>query len=1814
MPMAAAPPSPRQAAAALVAKARRGGGSATKNSSKRDASPRVAAPDDQQRQITAAETRTGRKARTGIDCTDAMVFTFDEASIQSEDRAMSAGGAGHVPSSAATEVWAGRARAVAVLQLRNSTSRPVRVRYALADAPPPPSAMSKSIVGSVATASARNAFHLLPPLQPGDSATSIGSLQDVSSGSSGSGGGDAISAGAAVTLSPGMTAPVRVAFTAVAGKKSYSGAVVVRVTAPAGTFDIPIVADPPQPKLSVSVQTVALGPCAIGNSVTQEITVTNSGPVPARYSWQIPGEHKPPVEAPSSRSATPSATSAAASRAQTAASKAATPGSAAPPLAAQEPRILSMTPISGILAPQASVKTTVTFTPRVAGAIRAAMALKFAEHSFSKHSTSPTRLGTKSVLLADTHDFDDGGVWTHSLAVVVTANAKYPRVMLAVQPPSRVGVSDSTAPALPRPVTDLDLGTFVPGVRSKAVSPVANLIRPSAADVVNEPGGTLVLVNPTLVPATFSISPASTIDIPAVSLKVHGALPAPHLGSPLNTAAVYGILPPGAQCPLSAFVMAPSLASSSELAEPWVLSVLGAPGAPMRILFRAKLASPAVSITPRRLVFGDVEVGSGSSANKRPAVVKQIQVTNQGNAPAKVQLRLPESGKDGETLPVFSVNKSFFELAPGSTTVLSVTFSPPYAGAYWRTLEAAVLGGETAILDVLGTGSSQASRTGALVAKHVQAYCHRRDELGLGSLGPEHIDHLIKLGTVVPDPDSLQLSFADPAEAPAIPRHTPLAVLDSDTVDFGACSRSRAPEPRAVTVCNMSTSRLVGTWNVSSSAFAVEPASIDVAANGGRQTFRMYYRPTRENAADLALAEAYVSSIARPVHPAAVTPPCPLVVQLVGDTLAPQIATAARIQPPLPVTLDILKPLTGKLEKTVELFNSSDCPAHFSIAGLVGQADAQQSQPPNPWRVSPSSSIVEPGRSLLLSAELNAADLASSATWFLPIIVHGSQQGPQDSNKLRLNAHVLNPSIRVGPASAIALAPALIGQAVQRAFQVISETDVPLTISCSTPAHALGDLEITLPQTRLAPRACMSVAAKYTPREAGSHIFHVNLSFSPDSAASAPMLVRRTTVSLAVTGVAGCLAAQSNVATVPHVLVRSPQLLPDRTVVVVNPTACPVMFVARLRLARPAPGGRGDLWDEPDPGTSVREFHRVPARGTTTLPIQVNLPRVGKYRFLVQVSTQGGKEGTWENLSEVHLHGIFPALEIVSVTGNAMTASELYRSNNINDINAALRAGHSDNVIQVAFAPQPVGSIDSSVAWLLRNAGPVELQWCLSMPNDPARDETTGISLHDTKPFRFSSRAGTLAPGATEVLTITCPHKSPGERGQSVQVQVSSGAECCGTVALFMSSVTLAPGQGYLFHPGEALHFGTASIAIMEPVLRSMALVNRGDMDLTYSVDTDALDEFAALHYGFPIFSCPAPTGTLPAGDQVAISLNFHPIQPRDYVLPLRIAMEGGNSFTVTLRGAGVLPTSSSELGNSTAKSQQAPPREEPAVKIPIPDAPVALPPSLHPRLHLDQRAVYFDLVPSRSMSTRVAVLSNTSRTAPAYYVWVAQQGKDEDVVRIVPPAGMIEPGKSELVRVYAMAPSAVGESTHLLDCVYAATMSGLQRSLSERASKPHAGAGGSRPGSMLHPKPLPGISAPAVPVADAFRTGLAIHVRTVASDSHTHAAIVPRYAPTLCDDDESFDWRAEDLDAVSAVLQSALDGVFLEIEREGVVHSIHDHAKWHDPPVDACPQSLMQDVLEGALFGVLRELFHQDTTHASSSSFPTASLPDSAP
>ncbi|KAI9989832.1 hypothetical protein PInf_020119 [Phytophthora infestans] len=398
----------------------------------------------------------------------------------------------------------------------------------------------------------------------------------------------------------------------------------------------------------------------------------------------------------------------------------------------------------------------------------------------------------------------------------------------------------------------------------------------------------------------------------------------------------------------------------------------------VRITCKGRAIGPTLSIwrknlesnfIPTRSVnFHDVLVGE--------KVVSRV-ITLRNESPVEIFFHF-----DAQSKGVFCFDRITGKIPPFLDLNITIYFSPPHSGNFYRRFFLLVRHQSTQYVDVLGTGYDEKTRPSPFQQAHVDAY-RLRATAGLARLSPDQLeayheengDALFLKGALqrsksdeildtndtdssvsqLPHPSRIltrsgEASLADVEVCCEYfisieDKANPIIILGA-FLDFGSCGIVQFPSKKILLVTNNTHSKVTCSWRVAvapgpssddQSVFQVFPPSSDIAA-GATAEFRVAFQPSRVNTYYFAELEAFASFKSnrtfRLVNVDTFTPPWCLVAKTCGNTFAsPTEQFLPKISFQVTKNKVNFPPcyLGDSVFQTIMIENASDTPAIFAF-------------------------------------------------------------------------------------------------------------------------------------------------------------------------------------------------------------------------------------------------------------------------------------------------------------------------------------------------------------------------------------------------------------------------------------------------------------------------------------------------------------------------------------------------------------------------------------------------------------------------------------------------------------------------------------------------------------------------------------------------------------------------------------------------------------------------------------------------------------------------------------------------------------------
>ena len=328
------------------------------------------------------------------------------------------------------------------------------------------------------------------------------------------------------------------------------------------------------------------------------------------------------------------------------------------------------------------------------------------------------------------------------------------------------------------------------------------------------------------------------------------------------------------------------------------------------------------------------------------------------------------------------------------------------------------------------------------------------------------------------------------------------------------------------------------------------------------------------------------------------------------------------------------------------------------------------------------------------------------------------------------------------------------------------------------------------------------------------------------------------------------------------------------------------------------------------------------------------------------------------------------------------------------------------------------------------NVGAIPVEWRLLLRNEPEVDLENWVEIGEPasevdahqrfvleqKIISVSPKFGALEPGQRQPVRVLYRHDHPGAHWLTALLSIKDGRsvrlELGGrTVPLETRCLDFGPAN-----PSVAVHtLRPVVIGDLEPPAQTVELRNPSAAEVRYAIDLTKVEDLNADAWDFPVLTCVERAGTIPAFGTALVNFVFQPVEEKTYECEIGVSLEGGETSSLTIRGAGVLPE---EFGGRPVEpdllGDVARNTGEWIGYAPEP----TLPPVGD--FQLSSHACVFGDVPALSVTRRVVLLRSQSE-ADYDFVWdlgpFASDGVDGELV-VEPASGRLDRGETVVCKV----------------------------------------------------------------------------------------------------------------------------------------------------------------------------------------------------
>ncbi|KAG5464863.1 hypothetical protein LSCM4_00307 [Leishmania orientalis] len=497
------------------------------------------------------------------------------------------------------------------------------------------------------------------------------------------------------------------------------------------------------------------------------------------------------------------------------------------------------------------------------------------------------------------------------------------------------------------------------------------------------------------------------------------------------------------------------------------------------------------------------------------------------------------------------------------------------------------------------------------------------------------------------------------------------------------------------------------------------------------------------------------------------------------------------------------------------------------------------------------------------------------------------------------------------------------------------------------------------------------------------------------------------------------------------------------------------------------------------------------------------------------------------------LRAAHPAVQVVDVEFPGVARPLAWQQLSLNAINAQLatvaaEAEDSSKVANASFQHYVSGldpiSMDLGVAHegdcavclrvSLKNTGDCPAPFDVMLPTQHEANiedwclENTELEdfyhIIDRGLVTVAPQQGSIDVGQTIHLEICYVHDEVGVHRLPMLLRVGRGGR---RVAVVLEGRTLpAEVRALNFHHQRAYELMPVALGDMEPPLQFVTATNPFDEAVEYSVDLTALQEHAREHYGFPVFQCADPKGTVSPRSTVQIGFYFRPLEAKEYRVSVLVQTVQGEGYYVDLVGSGYHP-------RKVAAASVVQWIDHALMQVP------AVPPALAARAHaafLSDDVCTLGAVPYFTLCRRTCTLQLTADCPTAMrYSWHPDHPQRGDAQAVVHPSeGIVQPGEQQAFQVLFHAGSTSQVLERLMTCAVVPCAAACDE------EEKHRGASGGRPSRHAAAASRAAINSSPHGGSDAASLSLLLQARVMPRDEYEalygSQKLNAAYAPVL--------------------------------------------------------------------------------------------------
>ncbi|XP_077974570.1 cilia- and flagella-associated protein 65-like [Styela clava] len=1060
---------------------------------------------------------------------------------------------------------------------------------------------------------------------------------------------------------------------------------------------------------------------------------------------------------------------------------------------------------------------------------------------------------------------------------------------------------------------------------------------------------------------------------------------------------------------------------------------------------------PAVSLSLPLLNFGLV------SSEKE--VTKTIDITNNSKCEAVYQILLDPDSTVWHTSQISDVLKS------GETRTLHVCFTPIHPINYYRRLVILVHDQGPLYVDLIGTCHSGESQPPLLKPIHLDKY-KIHSQRGISFYSPEILFNLLQGKQIkVDDSGCLMYSsdeneesvynsdpplteYFDDAHNSEITHNPPHVSLDKLEVWLGQqqfdMDSENEPCHATLRMTNHTKGKITAIWMQDpTGVFELIPSSCDIPPLKSTD-FRVVFRPNVPNQFFGAELECYASYKSmrdyKLVDDTTITPPWCLTVSVSGHTFSGKNNT---FLPNVEIGANELTfaatPDNEDSYRTMLLKNNGTTPVLYQFN--------QNSEE--------SSFTIKPQQGMMKSKyHISVCRLTPRKveTYESKVTLRLNDNGTHDEH-LTLIGTGEQPELLLSNSGEMYFRPTCIGTMNTNKYTVQNTGRLPLGFMWKLQSTDLTRLSVEPKSGVIYPNEIQNHTWTYSPDIPEKSLFkpvcytwpHNNGSAEITSVVDIPIKNRRKfTLRVIGEGHTGEIRAERSSIDFSCVICGSSS---TKTLVLHNVSNCDARF--KLSIEQFVNSQYGE---NPDENETIALYLNkssdvLPSHSRTTINIKARPHRRVLYTWslyyeLINEDDEAIELNNRILLCELSAEGVYPNLEVIdartSGSGASISKTQLWRWFSLDSFNSFLDADpekqeliysvstrrstsrqpsvHTRSILEFNFGAAPLDSESCFVSLMLRNTGSVVSEWAFLFPKDLQlpmdywtetgvfdADELHELHIQDNKLFTVSPKKGKLNPGQNQTILLQYKHDIAGTHRIPVLFKLENGRE----ILLNFVGVTVEPNRRYIHFPGSKHSFTPVPIGGPTPPRQLYEIYNGGSMAVMYELNVAPLVELQTANFDHPILTCLNPQGEVLPGTCTNVEFIFSPLEAKTYMVDIPIHIVGGDVALISFSGIGY---------DARVIGSNMPMLDQPPEFSGVPKTQTVPVPGQH--VFLSEERISFGNIPLFSRKRHVFFLTNKSTDRPMRFSWHASSETVNDVLRIEPVHGRLEPGEHKLTRI----------------------------------------------------------------------------------------------------------------------------------------------------------------------------------------------------